>query len=81
MTDYVVQNTTSTGITLSSGDTMEVQINGVASSTTILSGGLQTVFKDGIAVNTTISNGGVELVSSAGNTDSTRKILEPKSIS
>src|ERR1700730_5074329 len=72
MTDYVVQNTTSTGITLSSGDTMEVQISGIASNTTILSGGLATVFKDGITVSTTISSGGLEIVSSAAQANFTR---------
>jgi autotransporter passenger strand-loop-strand repeat protein len=72
MTDYVVQNTTSTGITLSSSDTMEVLSSGIASNTTILSGGLATVFKDGITVNTTISSGGLEIVSSAAQANLTQ---------
>ena len=44
MTDYSVSSgVTSTGITLNSGDTMEVLSGGTASQTTISSGALETV--------------------------------------
>jgi autotransporter passenger strand-loop-strand repeat protein len=65
MTDFTVPSgITSTGITVSNGDTWI--IDGTAVSFTISNGGTEAVSSGGSAVSTTVSSGGYEYVYSGG---------------
>lgn len=67
MTDYTVSSgQTSSGITLSSGDTETVLSGGTANNTVVSSGGVETILSSGTANNTLVNNGGIENVSSGG---------------
>jgi autotransporter passenger strand-loop-strand repeat protein len=62
--DYIVSSgVTSSGITLGSGDTMEVLSGGSAVNTTISNGAVVTVSSGGVTNLTTLSSGGVQDVS------------------
>jgi autotransporter passenger strand-loop-strand repeat protein len=62
--DYIVSSgVTSSGITLGSGDPMEVLSGGSAVKTAISIGGVETVFSGGVTNLTTLSSGGVQDVS------------------
>jgi len=54
---------TQTGLVLNSGDTLNVNIHGIAVKTTINDGGLENVLGGGRAEFTTINAGGVERLS------------------
>lgn len=67
MTDYIVSSgQTSSGITLSSGDTETVLSGGTANNTVVSSGGVETILSSGTANNTLVNNGGIENVLSGG---------------
>ncbi len=70
ITSTVSAGVTSTGITVSGGDSWI--IDGTAVSFTISSGGTEAVSSGGSAVSTTVSNGGFEYVYSGGTASLTR---------
>ena len=64
MANFVVSSgQTSSGLTISNGDTLAVQSGGTANATTVNSGGSDTVFG---TVSGTLIEGGTETISSGG---------------
>jgi len=70
MTDYIVPPSTA-GITLNSGDTMEVQSGGIATSTIVSSGSHETVYASGLAVSTSVVGSGTLTISAGGSGSAT----------
>jgi autotransporter passenger strand-loop-strand repeat protein len=71
MTNYIVSSGVTSGVTLSSGDTMSVFSVGTSLDITVYEGGQETVYEGGITSATLLSNGGYELVSAGGTADYT----------
>jgi autotransporter passenger strand-loop-strand repeat protein len=70
MTNYIISSgQTSSGLTLGSGDTLEVLSGGSAIDTTLSAGGSETIY--GSDSGATISSGGTQVVQSGGSTSGT----------
>ena len=63
----VGSGTTSTGVVVSSGDSLTIGFGGTVNSTTVSSGGSMELYTDGRAINTGIQSGGVLSLSYSNN--------------
>ncbi len=71
MTNYIVSSGVTSGIALSSGDTMSVFSSGTSLDITVYKGGQENVYDGGVTKSSLLSSGGQETVGANGTSDQT----------